>query len=456
MNGKKPLPDGVNRTGADFSGSGLLQTQDGCKSVAKGRLSVRRALYAGRPIKMQKVFRRLSGGEDVLDMATLLLIVIYIAFIGLGIPDSLFGAAWPAISREFGQPVSAAGSVTLLISGGTVVSSLLSARVINRFGTGAVTAFSTALTAAALLGFSLSGSIAWLWLFAVPLGLGAGAVDSALNNYVALHYKASHMSYLHCFYGVGVTLSPYLMSLALSQSGNWHTGYRAAFFIQAAIACVTLLSLPLWRRTKGDGAPEEEPRTLGFRALAGNPSVRTAWLVFFGSCAIEYTCGTWGSTFLVEAKGMEAGEAALLLTLYYAGMAIGRFLSGVLSARLASWTIIHGGQGLVLAAVLLLLLPLPASAAGAGLFLIGLGNGPVFPNLIHLTPKNFGRDVSQSVMGSQMAASYAGILLMPPLFGLLAQAAGAPLFPWFLLALFALMIGATWRLNRRLKQEGRY
>lgn len=390
-------------------------------------------------------------------MATLLLIVIYIAFIGLGIPDSLFGAAWPAISREFGQPVSAAGSVTLLISGGTVVSSLLSARVINRFGTGAVTAFSTVLTAAALLGFSLSGSMAWLWLFAVPLGLGAGAVDSALNNYVALHYKASHMSYLHCFYGVGVTLSPYLMSLALSDSGNWQAGYRIAFFIQLAIACITLLSLPLWKRTGGVEEREEEPpRTLGFRALAGNPSVRTAWLVFFGSCAIEYTCGTWGSTFLVEARGMGADAAALLLTLYYAGMALGRFLSGVFSSRLASWRIIHIGQGVVLAAIVLFLLPLPAPAAGAALFLVGLGNGPVFPNLIHLTPKNFGRDVSQSVMGSQMAASYAGILLMPPLFGLLAQAAGAPLFPVFLLALFALMIGATWRLNRRLKKEGRY
>lgn len=389
-------------------------------------------------------------------MATLLLAVIYIAFIGLGIPDSLFGTAWPAIYREFSLPISMASCVTLLISGGTVVSSLFSARLINRFGTGRVTAVSTALTAAALLGFSLSGHLLWLCLFAVPLGLGAGAIDSALNNYVALHYRATHMNFLHCFYGVGVSLSPYLMSLALSGQGGWRSGYRLAFFIQLGIAVVTIAALPLWgRAVHAQTADEQEtaPRTLSLSQLARLPGVKSVWLAFIGSCAIEYICGAWGSTFLVESKDMAVDTAAQIITLYYVGMALGRFLSGVLSVKLSSWALIRIGQGVVLAAIVLLLLPLPAFAAGAGLFLIGLGNGPVFPNLIHLTPTNFGRDVSQSVMGSQMAAAYVGIMLVPPLFGLLAQAAGTDIFPFFLLVLFIGMIGATLRLIRTVKKR---
>lgn len=389
-------------------------------------------------------------------MATLLLAVIYIAFIGLGIPDSLFGTAWPAIYREFSLPISMASCVTLLISGGTVVSSLFSARLINRFGTGRVTAVSTALTAAALLGFSLSGHLLWLCLFAVPLGLGAGAIDSALNNYVALHYRATHMNFLHCFYGVGVSLSPYLMSLALSGQGGWRSGYRLAFFIQLGIAVVTILALPLWGRAAHAQTTDEQetaPRTLSLSQLARLPGVKAVWLAFIGSCAIEYICGSWGSTFLVESKDMAVDAAAQIITLYYVGMALGRFLSGVLSVKLSSWTLIRIGQGVVLAAIVLLLLPLPAFAAGAGLFLIGLGNGPVFPNLIHLTPANFGRDVSQSVMGSQMAAAYVGIMLVPPLFGLLAQAVGTDIFPPFLLVLFVGMISATLRLIRTVKKR---
>ncbi|HIZ16294.1 MAG TPA: MFS transporter [Firmicutes bacterium] len=392
-------------------------------------------------------------------MATILLIVIYIDFIGLGIPDSLFGAAWPAIYSEFGLPISYASFVTIIIYGGTVVSSLLSARVINRFGTAKVTAVSTALTAAGLLGFSFSGGLIWLCLFAVPLGLGAGAIDSGLNNYIALHYKATHMSFLHCAYGVGVTLSPYLMALALSDNNNWRGGYRIAFFIQIGITAVTILSIPLWGRIRHINTHEEEsvkPRTLKLTELIKQPPVRAVCLIFFASCAIEFICGSWGSTFLVQSKGMSAESAAKIITFYYAGIALGRFLSGILAAKLPSWRIIHIGQAAIITAVVLLALPLPFYVAAAGLFLVGLGNGPIYPNLVHLTPQNFGRDISQSVMGAQMASASIGIMLMPTIFGLFAQGISTDIFPYFLLVMFIVMIASTAVLVKNLKADSRY
>ena len=391
-------------------------------------------------------------------MATILLLIIYIAFIGLGIPDSLFGTAWPAIYREFSLPVASANFVTLLISGGTVISSFLSARLIHRFGTGMITAASTALTAAALFGFSLSNNLYWLCLFAIPLGIGAGAIDSALNNYVALHYKASHMNFLHCFYGVGVSLSPYLMSLALADQANWRGGYRIVFYLQAVIAALTICALPLWSRVHKNSAVKQTnpPRTLTIAQMVKMPCVRLVCLAFLGSCALEYTCGVWGSTFLVDAKGMIADHAAQAITFYYAGMALGRFLAGVLAGKLSSWRLIQTGQAITLAAIVLLLLPLPSAAACTGLFLVGLGNGPLFPNLIHLTPSNFSRESSQSVMGVQMAASYMGIMLLPPLFGLLAQGAGVKWFPFFLLAMYVIMLLATLLLIQKLKKQNRY
>lgn len=243
-------------------------------------------------------------------MAALLLLIIYIAFIGLGIPDSLFGAARPAIYTEFGIPVSGGSLITMLISGGTIISSLLSAELIRRFGTGRITAFSTSLTAAALFGFSCSGNLLLLCLFAVPLGLGAGAIDTALNNYVALHYRASHMNFLHCFYGIGVSLSPLLMSLALS-AGSWRNGYRTVFWLQAGIAVLTILALPLWKRVSAvSGQEEEAAETVRFSRLLRDSRVRMACLVFIGSCGLEYSCGNWGSTFLVTSRGLEADAGA--------------------------------------------------------------------------------------------------------------------------------------------------
>lgn len=387
-------------------------------------------------------------------MATLLLIVIFIDFIGLGIPDSLFGAAWPAIYEEFSLPISYANFVTLIVSGGTILSSLSSAKLIGRFGTSVVTAASTVLTAVALLGFSLSGSFWFLCVCAVPLGLGAGAIDSALNNYVANHYKAAQMNFLHCFYGIGVSLSPFLMSLALSDGGNWRAGYQTMFFVQAAIALLTLVSLPLWFKIKKTENAEDVRSQESFVPLSRVvkiSAVRIVWPVFFSSCAIEYTCGNWGSTYLVQQAGMTADAAALSITFYYAGMALGRFLSGIFSGRLSEWKLISVGQGIVLCALIPLFLPLPAAVAAAALFLVGLGNGPVFPNLIHLTPRNFGKENSQAAMGTQMAASYLGIMLMPSVFGVAAQYLGLGALPYYLLILAALMIFFTFWLKRSLK-----
>lgn len=393
-------------------------------------------------------------------MTTLLLIVIYIAFIGLGIPDSLFGAAWPAVYTEFDLPISAASIVGVTSTVCTIISSLNSAKVLNRFGTPAVTVVSTAMTAASLLGYSLSDSIWWLCLLSIPLGFGAGAIDTGLNNYVALHYSATHMSFLHCFYGIGVSLSPYIMSLMLSATGNWRDGYRCAFYIQTGITLLILFSLPLWKRVRhksyrAEGA-DVKPVTLKLSQMIKMPSVIACSMMFLTSCAIEVICGAWGSTYLVTSKGLDPAKAAAVVTLYYVGMAIGRFLSGVLASRLSLWKIIHIGQALTFIAIIILALPFGASVSAAGLFLIGVGNAPLFPNLNHLTPDNFGPEYSQSVMGVQMSGGYVGFLLISPLFGVLGQLLGTQILPWYLLVLYVFMMVATFAMVRIMKRDGRY
>ena len=380
-------------------------------------------------------------------MSLVLLVVIYVAFVGLGIPDSLFGAAWPAINADFGVPVSWGSAVTMVTCCGTIVSSLSSAALINRFGTGRVTAVSTALTAAALLGFAVAPGFPWMCLLAVPLGLGAGAIDTALNNYVALHYHATHMNFLHCAYGVGITVSPFLMSLALS-GGTWRDGYLEAAAVQALIVAATVAILPLWSRVghaslaEGEKDDEPAPRTVSPLALVRRRDVRLACLVFMASVAIEGLCNSWGTSYLVSARGMGAGEAAGMVTVYYVGMTAGRFLSGVLANRLSSKQLVGLGQAVTFVAVLVLLAPLPLAAASVGLFLVGFGNSPLYPNMLHLTPRLFGRDLSQSVIGVQMAASYVGSLTLPPLFGLVAERVGFWLFPVALLAMSVVVLVA--------------
>lgn len=380
-------------------------------------------------------------------MATLLLTVIYISFIGLGIPDSLFGSAWPAIYTDFNVPFSVAGIITFVISGCTTVSSLLSTRVINRFGTGKVTAVSTVLTAIALLGFSISGSIWFFAVFALPLGLGAGAVDTALNNYVALHYSASHMSFLHCFYGLGVFVSPYVMSEILKATGNWRMGYRIMFAVQLIISAIAFASLPLWRKGNNSSDSDEAdvtPKALSIVEMCKNPAIRIAWIIFMCSCAIECTTGNWCSTYLVNVKNMSVDSAALVTAVYYGGLALGRLTSGFLLKRLSEVKIVYLSLAVLAVATVLLFMP-PLTLSVLGIFCVGFGIGPIFPNLMHLMPGCFGKDISQSVIGSQLAASYVSIMSVPPLFGLLGQWLGMKILPIFVGTVTVLLITAFLR-----------
>lgn len=389
-------------------------------------------------------------------MATILLIIIYSAFIGLGLPDSLFGTAWPAIYNELSLPLSLGSAVTIIITCGTIVSSLFSSRVIAKYGTGKVTAVSTAMTATALLGFSLSGSFLPLCFLAIPLGLGAGAIDTGLNNYVALHYSSSQMSLLHSFYGIGITISPYLMSRLLNTSTGWRGGYRGAFFIQLGIALVLFLTLPLWKKVAGEEVQEEaSAKVLSLRELAKIPGVVNMWILFLTSCAIESTTNGWGSTFLVEFKGLAVDQAAQAMIFYFVGFTAGRILSGLLATKLSCWKIIRIGMVVLGCALVLLLLPLPDFVTTIALFLIGMGNSPMFPNFMYLTPENFGADISQSVIGSQMAASNTGFLVAPLLCSLLGQALGMGVFPIYLSALFVCMMLGILRIQKTMKAAGK-
>lgn len=390
-------------------------------------------------------------------MATALLTIIYIAFIGLGIPDSLFGTAWPAIYSEFELPISFGSFVTIIISCGTVLSSVISSKIISRLGTNKVSAYSTLLTALALLGFSFAPNLWVMCFWAIILGVGAGAIDVALNNYVAIHYSATHMSFLHCFYGVGVSVSPYILSLVIAGNFGWRGGYRIAFAIQLIITLLLFLALPLWRKAHG-GENESEENThkdLSFGRVLKIPGVKMMCSLFIASCAIECTCGGWGSTFLVEYKHLPAEKAAQIIMIYYIGMTLGRFLSGVLAAKLHSWKIIKLGQIVLGLALLLLILPGGVYLCALGMFLIGLGNGPLFPNFNYLTPENFGSDISQSVIGIQMASAYIGIMVAPAVCGLLGQVFGMVIFPFYLIVFYAIMIPVTIRIKTVLKRNAK-
>lgn len=388
-------------------------------------------------------------------MATALLIIIYIAFIGLGIPDSLFGTAWPAIYSEFELPISFGSFITIIISCGTVISSVISSKLIAWLGTNKVSAYSTLLTAIALLGFSFAPNLWGMCFWTIILGIGAGAIDVALNNYVAVHYSATHMSFLHCFYGVGVSVSPYILSLVIAGKSGWRGGYRIAFAIQLIITVLLFISIPLWHKVHDveNESEENKHKDLSLGSVLKIPGVKMMCCLFITSCAIECTCGGWGSTFLVEYKHLSAEKAAQIIMIYYIGMTLGRFLSGVLSAKLHSWKIIKIGQFALGFALLLLLLPGNVYLCAVGMFLIGLGNGPLFPNFNYLTPESFGSDISQSVIGIQMASSYIGIMLAPALCGLLGQTFGMAVFPFYLILFYVIMIPVTIRVRTVLKRN---
>lgn len=376
-------------------------------------------------------------------MATVLLVFIYIFYIGLGIPDSLLGAAWPAIYGELSVSVSWASIISAVISCGTVLSSLFSTRIIAALGTPRVTVLSTSLTAIALLGFSVSHSFVWLCICAIPLGIGAGSIDTALNNYVALHYTAMQINFLHCFYGVGVTVSPYIMSLALSKDMNWRGGYRMVFLIQLFITALAGMSLPIWKKVAQKQAQEEEIRILRLSQMMKRKKIWASCGVFIGISSLESTCLIWGSTFLSESMGMSADAAAARITFYFVGMTLGRFLSGLLTVKYSDWQIIFSGQAVIFLAIVLLLMQNGSIFTTLGLFLIGLGNGPIFPNITHLTPRLYSKGTSQSIIGVQMAFSNLSILLTPVVFGATATFAGISIFPKFLLIMFLFMAGCT-------------
>ena len=390
-------------------------------------------------------------------MFTVLFMIISIICIGLGLPDSLFGSAWPAIYPEMNLPVSSANFVTSLISLGTVIASFFSAKLINKFGTQYVTAVSTGVSTLALLGFSLSGSFWWFILFSLPLGMGAGAIDAALNNFVAVHYSSMHMSFFHCFYGIGVALSPFIMSFALAQNNDWRLGYRLVFCIMIAITLLATFTLPLWKKAqKKDIVSEFTPKTLSLLQMAKMPAVRSAWFVFFFTVALEFTCGIWGCTYLVTAEGMSESSASLVLTFYYVGMTAGRFVSGLIAKKIYPEKIVYMGYSIVGVAVLLIALPLPVTVKAVSLFAIGFGNGPTFPNLTFITPINFGKESSQSIIGSQMGMCNLGIVLAPPVFGFLAQSIGTFVFPYYVIILYLIMLISTIiysRLTKRLREQ---
>lgn len=373
-------------------------------------------------------------------MALLLLLVIYIAFIGLGLPDSLFGTAWPAIYADLGLPFSFGSFVTLIASCGTVFSSFKSDGLINRWGTYRVTLFSTALTAIAILGMAWSGNFLFFCLCALPLGLGAGAIDSALNNYVSLHYTAAKMNFLHCFYGLGVTLSPLLLSILLQGETGWRGGYRLVFLIQTFITAVIFFSFPLWKNKNSAEQVEEQYNTLSLRKVLQLKGIVPMLALFFASVALEMSCGAWGATYMVESGGLTAAGASSAVMFYFLGIAIGRFISGILSIRWHGWQVVKFGMYVLFIALLMLVLSDQVWITTVALMLIGVGNGPMFPSFSFLTPENFGRENSLSVMGVQIAVANISMMLMPVLCGFLAQQVSMNIFPYFLSMCFAIMV----------------
>ena len=375
-------------------------------------------------------------------MIHLLLAVIYISFISLGLPDSLLGAAWPSIYQGFGVPVSYSGVIFFVISAGTVISSLQSDRLTRRFGAGWVTAISVGMTATALFGFSCSNSFWALCLWAIPYGLGAGSVDAALNNYVALHFASRHMSWLHCMWGIGASVGPYIMGAALTRGAGWQMGYRVIGILQLVLTVLIVLSLPLWK-TRGNpnepGTAEPSAKALTLKEIFRIPGVKAVLITFFCYCSLEQTTGLWASSYLVLNKGVSPETAASFASLFFIGITVGRALCGFLTLKLNDAQMVRMGIGIISIGIVAFLLPLGETVTLAGLILVGFGCAPIYPSIIHATPEHFGTDKSQAVIGVQMASAYIGNCLMPPLFGLIADHTTIAIFPYYLLGILLLM-----------------
>lgn len=383
-------------------------------------------------------------------MVNLLLAIIYLAFISLGLPDSLLGSAWPSMYPQFGVPVSYAGIVSMIIAAGTIVSSLQSDRLTRKLGAGKVTAISVAMTAAALLGFSVTRSFWLLCLWAIPYGLGAGSVDAALNNYVALHYKSRHMSWLHCMWGLGASIGPYIMGGALTAGSGWGAGYRYIGYIQIALTAFLFISLPLWKKAAGtEESVAAGGKVLSLRQVVAIPGAKEVMICFFCYCALEQTAILWAGSYLHLYKGMTAEVAASHAGLFFIGITAGRGISGFVTMKLNDRQMIRLGQGIIAAGIAALLIPGGETLTLAGLCLVGLGCAPIYPCIIHSTPGHFGADRSQALIGVQMASAYVGSCLAPPVFGLIANHIAISLMPFYLLVYLALMIAMHERLNKK-------
>ncbi len=384
-------------------------------------------------------------------MIHLLIVIIYLAFISLGLPDALLGAAWPGMHLELGVPLSYAGGISLIIAAGTVVSSLQSDRMTKWLGAGKVTAISVGMTAVALFGFSVCTEFWMLCLWAIPYGLGAGSVDASLNNYVALHYASRHMSWLHCMWGVGASIGPYIMGAALTGGLGWNAGYRIISLLQVVLTLILVFSLPLWKTRKSENTGEAGSKTaaLSLKQIVGIRGAKEVMLAFFCYCALEQTAALWASSYLVMTQGLDTETAASLASLFFIGITVGRFISGFVTYKMNDTNMIRLGQGIIVAGIVVMLLPLGTITSMVGLVLIGLGCAPIYPSIIHSTPDHFGEEKSQAIIGVQMASAYIGTCAMPPLFGLIANHISAGLLPWYLAAINVVMILMCESLTRK-------
>ena len=392
-------------------------------------------------------------------MFSILLLMIYLSFVSLGLPDALLGSAWPIMYQEFAVPVSYSGTVFMIICGGTILSSLNSEKLNRRFGTGKITAISVLLTAIALFGFSISHSFLMPCLFAIPYGLGAGSVDAALNHYVALHYSSRHMSWLHCMWGLGASVGPYIMGFVLQRGEPWNRGYLIVSIIQFILAIILFCSLSLWKKNPeelkensanapgamegkatSDGAEAPKQKALSLKEVFAIPGAKESLASFYGYCALEQTVGLWAGSFMVLALGMEEKLAASYVALFYFGITFGRFLSGFFTMKWKDEQMVLGGSAIVFFGIFLLFTPWSKALVLPALILIGLGCAPVYPSVIHSTPYNFGVEHSSALIGAQMAAAYVGTLIMPPLFGVLGRSFSMKLFPYYSMFLLLFMV----------------
>ena len=383
-------------------------------------------------------------------MIQLLLAIIYLAFISLGLPDSLLGSAWPMMYTQFHVPLSYAGIVSMIIALGTVISSLQSDRLTLKLGTGKVTAISVAMTAFALFGFSLSNKFWMICFWAIPYGLGAGSVDASLNNYVALHYESRHMSWLHCMWGIGAAAGPYVMGYALTGGQGWNMGYRYIAILQVVLTVILFASLPLWKEQKqtADENTGEKRKPIPLKSILKIHGAKEVLICFFCYCAIEQTSGLWASSFLHLYKGVPKDKAASYAAMFFVGITVGRAISGFITMKLNDTEMIRLGEVLILIGVFVMFIPGKAEITLAGSILIGLGCAPIYPCIIHSTPEHFGEDKSQAIIGVQMAFAYMGILLMPPLFGVIANVITVAFLPVYILILLILMFAMHEALNK--------